>query len=291
MYCNLTDLSYKFSTSFRKMVPYETINDVKNRNKKFAQWAKLLRESVELFGKDASDYDCKIKTFFHGTSYLLFDSFASNFCGPTSCSTQIEVAILFTSQKNGIILDLKHNNYDDTMYFNVSFVSCFGSEDERLFCGGLRTLKFSSIRLLIRNKWHNYQSYITSITKYHNLIKGEGGRDLDKKDSFIICSLIDNIINNKINKFPIYINQIFKQFTKKIKTIKINLWSDDCFPYSNSYFNNFFLCSKKWNGYDRKGKERKEKYLLNFNSLINLKNNLFPNLKQIILQYHWGEYL
>ena len=108
IYTSLTYFSSKFSRSFRKLSIGETLNDVKKRNKKFAHLAKLLRESVELYGKDASDDKCKIKTFFHGTSYLLFDSFAANFCGPTSCSPQIEVAILFTNQKNGIILDLKH---------------------------------------------------------------------------------------------------------------------------------------------------------------------------------------
>ena len=104
-------MSTLFSASFRAQSLSESFENVKNKNKSFHHWSKLLRETVECFGDDLDDNGSGKywnRTYWHGTSYLHFTEFMAYFNGPTSTSQQMEVAMLFVGQsgENGIILEL-----------------------------------------------------------------------------------------------------------------------------------------------------------------------------------------
>ena len=132
LYTDYSRLCYKFSRSFRKIKRNDTLERIKKRNSKYYWWSRLLRETVEYYGDDTKSSN--ISRFYHGTSRLYFSRFNASFNGPTSTSCQIEVATMFSDDTNGILLELQ--SYDDyelygALYFNCSFLSCFGSEDER----------------------------------------------------------------------------------------------------------------------------------------------------------------
>ena len=50
-YTDYDKLCYNFSKTFRKIRPTETYKSLKKRNSNFANWARLLRESIECFGQ------------------------------------------------------------------------------------------------------------------------------------------------------------------------------------------------------------------------------------------------
>ena len=60
LYTDWSDLSSEFSKSFRKLQPFEPLSLVKRRNQEFANWSKILRETVERFspigGSKRGDY-------------------------------------------------------------------------------------------------------------------------------------------------------------------------------------------------------------------------------------------
>ena len=253
VYTDLTSLSFCFSESFRKSAKAKNFKNIKNINAKYYWLAKGLREAVECYGTDARWSDeCKISTFYHGTSYLYFSSFSASFCCPTSTTKQIEVAMLFidVDKNNGIILNLHHDGYRSTMFMNVSFLSSYSNEDERLFCGGYRPLRFSSIKVLQVNGWRDYRKYITPIKKLHNIIKDDYSKDRCGSFSSSDISILSSLLSSSCSSFPLYIVSIFNKFTKTIQKIKINLndnrWSGDkdyYFPWSILFFVNFFVSS------------------------------------------------
>eukprot|EP01084_Bolivina_argentea_P156386 272552_1 len=265
LYTNLTKLSYDFSKSFRRVKPNETVNEVKKRHYIFANWARLLRETIEAYGQ--ATIDAKSKTYFHGTSFLLFDEFDAAFCGPTSCSPQIEVAMMFTNSNNGIILQFEDSGcWGNVMFLNCSFLSAYGHEDERLFIGGYDPVRFHSIRLSTKTGWQNYHFYIKPLNQYHSIVKGNYySSKIQKTDVKIIKKLIAHLSCIKLNTFPSYINSIFARFCEKITELKINF---DGFPHDSKYYNDFFISPTS-------------NYLLSFSNIID--NKIFKNLKIITL--------
>ena len=57
LYTDWSDLCTKFSSTFRKLKPYEPIESVKDRNREYAIWSKTLRETVEYFGQMGWEMD------------------------------------------------------------------------------------------------------------------------------------------------------------------------------------------------------------------------------------------
>eukprot|EP01084_Bolivina_argentea_P209994 357580_1 len=59
LYCDWDQLSTAFSSTFRKQKQFETISSVIQRNREYANWSRLIRETVELYGntyhKERSD--------------------------------------------------------------------------------------------------------------------------------------------------------------------------------------------------------------------------------------------
>ena len=218
-YTNFTELSYNFSSSFRAISFNESVKEIGDRNSKWANMSKYLRELIECYGEQIKN--AKDPIFFHGISKMLFNNFVTNFYSPTSTTKQLEVAMLFCKD-NGIILELK--KYDTGIdkhlrYFNVSFVSAFSNEDERLFIGGQYKLEFKTIRLIKENL--NLKLFIHSLANLNKIINGESmiNEKITKKD-FKIIGVLLSFSNNKYNDF---INKCFKAFCNEKEIIKLNI--------------------------------------------------------------------
>ena len=142
LYCDWTDLSTRFSSTFWKTESYESIESIKKNNREYAIWSKLLRETVQFYGnkgylnKFPNDpvmnekwnvNDGRIKgPFYCGLSaVMVIPKFNIRLCGPTSTSKQLEVAMRFGGD-NGMIMTLQNDSYHLSRIlrgFNCSWLS------------------------------------------------------------------------------------------------------------------------------------------------------------------------
>eukprot|EP01084_Bolivina_argentea_P221017 374455_1 len=156
LYCDWTQLAAAFSNTFRKSKFFKPIIVVKKQNSEYWNWSKLLRESVEYYGLNRNGDEEKNThvdrlegPFLCGLSSVkVISAFNIRLCGPTSTSTKIEVAQLFSGYK-GIILQF--NNVGDHMSgevraFDCSWISNYNAEREMLFIGGHHRMRLESVR-------------------------------------------------------------------------------------------------------------------------------------------------
>ena len=139
-------------------------------------------------------------------------------------------------------------------FFNVSYLSCFGSENERLWFGGFRPLNFSSIRVLNTGIWIDYKKYIKIFSRFNQVITGtyntgKGWSNeknvVTSSDGSVLSSFISpylslKIENKKKDVYDKYVDDIWNQFKRKIKTIEIYLRKDR-FPFISSFYCSFFF--------------------------------------------------
>eukprot|EP01084_Bolivina_argentea_P317112 549780_1 len=163
-------LSAQFRRTFDKLS--------KKMYDEFWIWSKFLIESVNAFGERLKK--SRNKSCFHVivNEKKRFLEYESVFNAPTSMTTKLEIAIL-NAPKNGIILEA--TNYKKLRYFNCSFVSYFGNENERLFVQPPRMNKsyyfgVSSIRNMVTNE--NYGEYLGAMRVLDTLL-GNNGVGLD----------------------------------------------------------------------------------------------------------------
>ena len=189
-------------------------------------------------------------------------------------------------------------HYDvGTEYFDCSFLSAYGSEDEHLFCGGYRPLRFVSIYEIGHTKCKNYRHFIKALVLFDNAIKGNPlNTDNEsyhktvttKIDYKIISRLIDNYLKIKQHKFPTYINETFRVFCYEKSIIWIDL------NYMRIYYKGFmdhFISQRLQKSQDIKNSNKNGNLgdtndnnklyllLLKYNFIV----SLFKNCKEIIV--------
>merc|ERR1719242_1894958 len=113
LYCDFTVFCSKFSSGYRLVDRWETIESAKRRHSEYYWQGRYFRETVELFGLSLfGDVDnIEGGPFFCGVDrVMVIPSFCLRLCGPTSTSKQVEVAMNF-AKDNGIILELNNNGH------------------------------------------------------------------------------------------------------------------------------------------------------------------------------------
>ena len=107
-----------FSSTFRKLEPTQSFSAVKRRNSAFYWQSRYLRETVELFGPfgyDPDDETGESGPFYSGCSVVLpIPQFAMRLSGPTSTTKQIEVALNFTGDGQGMLLRLNNTAHSSS---------------------------------------------------------------------------------------------------------------------------------------------------------------------------------
>eukprot|EP01084_Bolivina_argentea_P170121 294799_1 len=164
LYCNFSDLSTHFSSTFRKSRLTEPLSSIKARNSNYWWLSKTLRETVEFFGDSNDDDECEEGPYFCGmSSVMVVPEFCARLCSPTSTSKQLQVATNFCG-RNGIILQFNNNADGFSKYlrsFNCSWISGFKEEDEHLYCGGQYRIRLESVR--IAQGWKNYHEFFAAL--------------------------------------------------------------------------------------------------------------------------------
>eukprot|EP01084_Bolivina_argentea_P010114 18859_1 len=131
VYCNYTELQYKFSQSYRaKGAQYV--------HKNFYYLGKYLKIAVQKFGTLINKGN--IDSFYHGIGQrLLFPKYIDQYGtgiiihGPLSTSSSFVAATNFTNNNNGLVLKFVGVEKSATKYFSVGWLSDYPSESEHLF--------------------------------------------------------------------------------------------------------------------------------------------------------------
>ena len=305
LYCDCSDLCTNFSSTFRQKHVFESIESVIRRNSKYYHFSKLLIEAVTCFGINGSGFEnCGFEyekgPFFCGISCVInIPSFAISLKGPCSTSKCIEVAINF-AKRNGIILQLENDGVGrNQSFFDVSWISTYPEENERLWVSGDDGwgLRLQSIRIIKNNL--NYQEFIHAFYIFDAMISLGSLDQLtsDTKIKQIDIEIIQTLINyklndihtddNDINNIDQYMLDSFNLFCLKKKMIMIGMES------LNKYFNglsyllidkknliNFGINDNKWSN-DNDNKNNISLNILKSDIIFNAK--LFPNLEKIII--------
>eukprot|EP01084_Bolivina_argentea_P271788 462542_1 len=175
MYCHNSQLSYNFSTTFRRLRKNESLSEMKERNRKYWWMSKLLRETVECYGDKM--INVSIKQYYHGVSErCIFDLFIVRLNGPISTTANYGIATIFGGN-NGIIVELTEYEPDLTC-FNCEFISPFPAEEERLFFGGNGMMQITGLTLLNNlNPPEHYSIEVKAIRNFHCFLRGSELRE------------------------------------------------------------------------------------------------------------------
>eukprot|EP01084_Bolivina_argentea_P020494 38111_1 len=230
LYTDYDSLQYKFSETFRKIFVDESQQLLKNRGNEFWNWSKTLIETVNAFGTMVKDSN--ISVFYHGiSSPIYFPSLIPTFNSPTSTTPKLSIACQF-AKAGGIIVELaKMENWcHDVKYFNCTFVSCFGNEEERLFIqphDPNHHLQLLSIRNMSTNE--NYKQFVYAINIFQRITEADKYKKMEEWES--VEGKTDDCINdlilmlhgqNNVN-CPNYIHKMLHKWANSMTTVHMDL--------------------------------------------------------------------
>eukprot|EP01084_Bolivina_argentea_P138358 243599_1 len=224
LYTDLTELSAKFTATFRKSNSLDTLDDIKNKNKEFANMSKYLREAVGLYG---SLWNRKGKNqqkeLYVGMSFLIIPSVLMKFSGPTSTTVSAQVATNFTDNQKGIMMTLcTANMYNSRRirFFDTSWLSQFPFENERLFMGSSIPIKVKKLLLCESSTW--IVKECKSLLAFDLMFGGYRVNKITIGDKHveIIEALVKGKTNDTTNE---YIQKSFNYLCNMKKKIVINM--------------------------------------------------------------------
>merc|ERR1712228_1153518 len=160
---------------------------------------------------------------------MVLPQFNLRLSAPTSTTMQIEVAHKFAT-RNGTVIQLNNNSngpyVDHLRLFNISWISRFKDEDERLFIGGFWRIKVQSIRLTKTKE--NFKTFFVSLFYFDAMVTAKAGMNnlkINSNQSGVIKSLIKwRLEQKKDSKMNEYLYQTFDAYTKNKKQIEIDYY-------------------------------------------------------------------
>eukprot|EP01084_Bolivina_argentea_P206525 352593_1 len=293
-YCNFTVLCTTFSSTFRRIRKDETDDEIKGRNSHFFNLSKLLFEAIHLFGTALNEKKfgtvrfgtALFDTVYHGINLIMvFENMNQRLNGPFSTTSQFQVALQFASNA-GLVLTLnrssqvKHNKY-----FDCACISDYSGESEKLFLGGRLQIK-DILHVPSKQVFGWYCTAFTVLTSMLNM-EPVNSRIVKKTHAKFYLSMMDN---DKIIKFPQYIQSVWKYTTEQIKSVEIDLQllvADKVDIEKESGWDGFTQRMMErileTNESDKYGYKLLNSFLMLENGWINLQRlcNLLPNLEQV----------
>eukprot|EP01084_Bolivina_argentea_P300304 517780_1 len=253
IYCNYTQLQYEFSKTYRYA------NGDKHCN--FYHLGKYLKIVVGKFGQESNDSG-QIVTFYHGISEQLLFSKCEKItieC-PCSTSTVFAVALSFTNDNNGIIIQLEQGgNWGWENYFSVAWLSDFGNESEHLFIQQDKANRGISITNIFDVQFgYEYYFVLKAMCIIFEVFDGQLETDNDIPDKLyqIIKHILCHQMSKSISTYKPF--KFLSNYAKKLLQTQFNSVSDitlDCDfikNYVNHFFiNEFFYPKLKWIKMDR----------------------------------------
>lgn len=235
LYTNMDDLQREFKKGCRYLITdNQKLEPVKQRNREIANWCRLLWESITFYGESIT----KKQAFYHGLNCkLLFTSVIAAFNCPTSTTVNKSVAFNFSTE-NGIIVQLTKFQSLDSHYLDVSDLSDYPNEQERLFFQA--QLGFEDI--IYNNTSNKY--FIKCLNLFQNIFKGNffthNSKIFKNKHQKTLIKMMETVLmDNNINigdidndgkktkkkkKIPLYMQQLFEHYCKSLKQTGNIIW-------------------------------------------------------------------
>eukprot|EP01084_Bolivina_argentea_P117806 209142_1 len=229
LYTDYSELCTDFSSTFRQKHS-ETLESMKRRNSKYYWFSKKLRECVECYGQCRVDgkrwgNDELSGPFFCATSVVMtISSFNLRLNGPLSTSMHIEVAVKFSNRNRGSVMQLDNPltlQYQRLCGFNLSWISGYPEEGERLFFGGYYFIKLTSIR----HFGTMHIVYYLDVMLTGGALLGGNGKQMtvEKQDIQLLKDLFTTVLGNTKPAVDHYIFTTFESFTQNKQQIVLNL--------------------------------------------------------------------
>eukprot|EP01084_Bolivina_argentea_P309099 534619_1 len=297
LYTDYSDLCNIFCQAFRlKKLSnnhYERIQSVQHRNKKIANWARLLMEAVQCFGKFMTG---KTKYYRGINMEFMFKRFITKFNVPLSTTTSITRASEFTDGPDGLIMELTRYN-EFISGFDCSVLSDFVCEKEILFFGSDAIFKLACIYQWHGKQWMGYRKYINQIQNILDIASGsiQWKRYNDMKD--IIANILPDLYHN-LEKLPPYIENLLNYQLKNMpREIEYDFrelahqyqWVQDIFVKNNNIPNVANACNLFEKSHTVTFSMSKE-HMMNVDccrsiiaDLLKLKNN------EVVIQFTWKD--
>eukprot|EP01084_Bolivina_argentea_P062125 113596_1 len=180
-YTDWSDLCNEFSKTFRKTTGSEALWSLKKRNGEYANWSRILRETVQYYGisgEGERDESGKIIHVLQGPLYcgmdflMVIPEFNIRLCGPTSTSTQFEVATRFAGRR-GIIMTLNNDADARSKFlraFNCAWISTYSGESECLFIGGDFRLRLETVHEVVTA--NNFYAFMKPLFYFDCMMNG-----------------------------------------------------------------------------------------------------------------------
>eukprot|EP01084_Bolivina_argentea_P096888 174171_1 len=210
LYTNYTQHQKLFKMNCRKLKKDDTIKQLIKRNREIAHWSRYIKECCTFYGTLMT----KKSVVYTGIDKkLIFNSLRQNFECPLSTTTSVVIANKFAQGTNGIILQMKRAN-TKTRYFDVSWLSSYPKEQERLFYGS----SLGIVDILIRCKGSN--GYVSAIHLFEKMFHGQflGATDLIQKQLYKLIKFAMNIQTEKDKHAPSdYVRALFENMIQRMK--------------------------------------------------------------------------
>eukprot|EP01084_Bolivina_argentea_P065129 118735_1 len=221
LYCDFIALCNEICATFKRIKSDESIKSVAQRNAKYFHISKNLREVIQYYGSITES-----GSFFLGLDVVLnISEFGIRLNAPTSTSMRKEIAIRIAT-KRGMLIVVNNEKRPGSLekYFDVSWLSAFAEEEQRIFCGGRYPLELQTVIVIQTN--NNYQTLFKSFFKFDQMLSGGANDDeVMQSDVEIISWFISYIfgVSKNNNKFDEFIKNSFYHFVQKKTQILLHL--------------------------------------------------------------------
>eukprot|EP01084_Bolivina_argentea_P129335 228429_1 len=227
LYCDWTELSTSFSSTFRKHKPLESLSAVVKRNQEFYHFSKWFTDTIQNFGSVTGlllEQRAIDGPFFCGMDHMMvIPQFYITLSVPTSTSKSIEVAEGFGGD-HGVIVQL-NNKRSIVRSFGSSWISNYSSENEWIFCEQVFEANLRIEAVILQDTQQNFSEFCLSLYFFDQILSGYYQGTTDE----CTYSIISNLIKHKLktngfqNHYPKYINDTFQVYTNHKSKIVLDL--------------------------------------------------------------------
>lgn len=205
LYTDYSNLSSGFTSTFRRNNRFEPLQAIKKRHKNYYWMARLLRETVTVYGQRGhGDFDTETDEtinklsgpFFCGMNAVMnLPQFNIYLLSPTSTTVQITVATKFGGY-SGIIIEFGNDrgNAEYVPGLDVSYISRFHEEDERYGCLHTFLCREYRLNLVLFRLFYGYRDEGLNIISIR-IIENH----LNLKTTISAITALDNILTNNVD--------------------------------------------------------------------------------------------
>merc|ERR1712228_496125 len=200
LYCNYYQLQQVLLSTYSQNIHNnESIEEWKLRHGEFANWAKYLREAVEVFGRKITEKD-RFYFSINSDKIEFGKSLKVCFNVPMSMTKNIFVAQSYfefdDDDKIGMLLNVTQQNNATAFYMDCDWISDFPQEQEVLVLSAYpnQARIASMVHISYKNEemlFNNYQYYMSAIEDLERMIHGQRSSDfIDRKTKNALQQMI-----------------------------------------------------------------------------------------------------